>query len=127
MQTTKEVLTKAREFLDDPSCWIRRAMGQRADGSFIYEGNVDDAVCCCSLGALKKFAEDETAFSAATETLANSISYLYILPPGVKENWPAGAQVLKFNDISGRKHSEILQVFDTAIALAAEDWKAYND
>lgn len=98
-----EILREARALIADPSHWIKGAMFQRADGTYIYGDVCVEPTCFCSLGAVlhaSLMLSLEGFKEPAIDTLA----------PFMKHN------VVQFND--RRTHGAVLAAFDQAIAAS---------
>ena len=106
-----ELLIKAKAVIADPKHWTKGWYAHNAEGQDVGPAE-PDAVCWCSLGALKKVAHEENANGAcfaATEYLAVvSDEYGY---SGIPD----------FNDNSS--HEAVMKAWDKAIKLAKEDEK----
>ncbi len=103
--TAKDILSRAREILTPPEAWTQGASGRDAEG---YACNVHLPRACsfCLMGAVAK-AQGELkgsveAGAGAYQTLNRVV--------GREERLDL------FNDDPQRTHSEILEVFDDAIA-----------
>ena len=97
--TTAEVLKQARALISDEANWTRNSYARTASGEPI--GPSDTAACkFCSIGALVKYSDWETAHGDMLDLLA------YVMQ----------AEVAEFNDT--HTHAEVLAAFDAAISKA---------
>lgn len=103
---TSEILIAAKALIDQPEKWTQHHAARNADGeqsSFNpATKEFTGAVCYCSWGALYAVEKLMPAtYSDAWNTLCDSA----IAP-------------ISFNDAHGRKHSEVMAMYDKAIRLA---------
>ena len=106
-----ELLIKAKAVIADPKHWTQGWYAHNAEGQDV-EPAEPDAVCWCSLGALKKVAHEENANGAcfaATEYLA------------VVAAECGYSGISDFND--NLSHEAVMREWDEAIKLAKEDEK----
>ena len=106
-----ELLIKAKAVIADPKHWTQDVYAKDAKGHHTGP-STPDAVCWCSLGALKKVAHEENANGAcfaATEYLA------------VVSDEFGCSSIPDLNDHSS--HETVMKVWDKAIKLAKEDEK----
>jgi hypothetical protein len=97
-------LRRSRDRIGSPSRWTQHAYAVDADGRGVP--TLDPSACrWCAGGALMAEGDDGRARSLLLEVIG-------ITSPGYS--------VGDFNDVTWRKHVEILIVFDRAIALARE-------
>lgn len=110
--TEKEVLEGARKVIAKPDGWLTGRMSK-----FGQDGKL---VAACMLGSVQHSFQEALGkpmtSSTNTAALMNSLCLL-------RESLPEGspgkrASILKFNEAEGRKQSEVVQVFDIAIAKA---------
>lgn len=93
MQTTKEILVAARAIIANEKNWTQGAYAKDKDG--MSTGVIcSNAVCFCSIGAIRKI----TMSSDAMEVLRNHME----------------DSIIAFND--GHTHKEVLAAWDEAIA-----------
>ncbi|MGZ8887966.1 MAG: DUF6197 family protein [Halobacteriota archaeon] len=97
-----EILIAARAKLDTPEKWTQGACWRDAQGN--EPEQPDTAVCFCTFGAVE----------AVTDEGYMAHSFLDTVVEGV-------ASSIDYNDTLGRKHEEILDMFDKAIALAKQE------
>lgn len=102
--TPLDVLVAARKLIDDPKHWTKGTYARNAEGDHSVPDS-DKATCWCSIGAIMRAAHgqpfvDTKAIAALHRT-------------GV-------TNVAGFNDAVGRKHFEVLKLFDNAIAQERE-------
>lgn len=108
MSTTRDILIKARTYIEDPAHWTTKTYARDAEGNDVAALD-DDAVCWCSAGAVIKAADALNASSpwSAVRMLDHVVSDLH---PG----WITP----EFND--HKSHSDVLDLFDRTIALTHE-------
>lgn len=94
-----KLLKAARDTISDPKHWTQDANARTSDGQPTY-ASAPDADKFCMMGALYRQGAHAYHLMEAIKRLQSQVSFSYI---------PA------FND--NRKHSEVLDVFDRAIAL----------
>lgn len=96
--TTLEVLRKAREVIANPEHWTRGAYAKDVNGN---EVNFAGKTACkfCAAGAIFRAHGGNYAIQALTAELPKTSN-----------------TVITFNDWSRRKHSEVLALYDRAIA-----------
>lgn len=94
-------LVAARAKIEKPEQWTQQVAARNAQGQ---EDNVDstDAVCFCTFGAIVAVAGMK--YGEALKFCTDAV----------------GRNAVDFNDASGRKHEEVLTMFDKAIELAKE-------
>lgn len=101
------VLLSARKKIEREECWVRRTHARTAYGREVF-GHAADAVCWCAIGAIQSViggcVHDSYVGSDAIYALRREI------PPGY------GNEVAAFNDSVGTAHSDVLALFDRAIA-----------
>lgn len=137
---TLEVLRLAREFLDDPKHWIQDEYFLDQHGDQIDPAEIttkwQDATCCCSVGAVyracaqlelleRKFehvsgvsalSEPTSTLAAATWALGDAALMDKQFAASIDGNTQGDLAVIYFNDRTPRTHSEIIAMFDRAIA-----------
>lgn len=107
-----EVIINAKALIATPDKWTQRAPARDANG--IREDPLDDrAVCFCIMGALLK-ASQKVSGGYNRRSFYESISIFDKIP-----EIPISIPV--FNNSPGRKHEEVLELFDKAIALAQKE------
>lgn len=99
--TKLEILRSARELISDSRRWTKDRLARRADGVGTGPHDVG-AISWCAVGAVIKFAGDRDRFF-----IFNALS----------AQCPAGQHIVSFNNAYGTSHSDILGVFDRAIAI----------
>lgn len=97
----KELLIKARSFIENKDSWTQGYFAKNSDGFGINPDN-ENAVCFCSWGAMEKAAGHRLDLEDD-----NSLRHLKQF---MDYNIP------KFND--HHTHAEVLAAFDAAIAAA---------
>jgi hypothetical protein len=101
------LLGKARALIDDPRAWCRGTLARNGAG-YSVSPIAENAVAWCAIGAIEHFDD----YHARTRDAANSwLDRAASLLDGTEDSW-------HYNDASGRKHAEIMQLYDQAIALA---------
>lgn len=103
MKTTVQILTEARELLSDESRWTKGVVARKESGEPVLP-NHPEACSFCTLGAIAKVAEGDEVYYPVMSILRHVM----------------GQTITFFNDAPERKHSEVLEAFDKAIALAKE-------
>ena len=102
-----EVLVAARELISDPARWTQGVGARDTDGEGVNSLS-EHAVCWCSIGATYKVTDarvnDYQRANDVLDAVANDRGYM---------------DVIKFNDT--RSHSEVLALWDGAIAYAKEN------
>lgn len=99
--TAKEILVKAKELITDPACWTQKEFARRADGTGTMAED-PEAVCWCSLGAIRKakidLGVDKEAYWFVSKNLSDQTGF---------------QNIGKWND--SVSHEEVMVVFDKAI------------
>jgi hypothetical protein len=114
-QEVLQCLVDARELLSYPAKWTKGCYAKNANGDVVSPTN-PSAACFCVVGAVAKvssicmFSENFNSFY--TEDPA--IQFLRGASESMKGYTPT-----RFNDTSS--HEEVLQLFDTAIAVCESD------
>lgn len=98
-----EIIGKARELISDPKRWTTEVYARDSSGESLMDSSSPDAVCWCSLGAIRKVTGQDAT--------AGSLISVRFLSQAVKRKLPA-----KYND--SHTHAEVLEMFDKAKALA---------
>jgi hypothetical protein len=110
-----EVLSRARELISEATRWTQ-GESARNDKGRSTDTLSDLAVCWCSLGAVSKVTE------ADPKLYHKAASYLdaVVNKQGYKAKTQSGfhGDVIVYNDKVGRRHKEILELFDQATAYA---------
>lgn len=130
MNTTLEILRRARERLSDPARWTQGAYARDADGftTAMYD---DDAVCWCLVGAISKetnilnlpwYGDGEKAVNFLSKQVSTLVSefndththgeVLALLDRAIR------GSLIDFNDT--HSHEEVLELIDKAIANLSE-------
>lgn len=104
-------LRAARKLLTARSRWTKGYYARNLQGE-ITEPNSRDAVCFCSLGAMRKV-------SGSQHSLA--LSFLY---KAVEKIDGPCATVASYNDNDKTAHADVLKLFDVAIEIAEKAEKA---
>lgn len=105
---TVEILKAARELISDEKRWTQGELARDMFGIYA-DYDSDDAVCFCSEGAIRRV----TITVPSDERLRARQDAWGAL------NKAAGGNIVTFNE--GRTHSEVLAVFDRAIACAESE------
>lgn len=102
--TPAELLRKARALLEMQNHWTKRAFALNAEG-YVTDPTGNDAVCWCSVGAIRRVAggAHRTAVIESTNALTACLS---------------GRYISEFNDDPNTTHADVLAMFDRAIARA---------
>lgn len=109
-----EVLTKAREAIDEPHKWSQGAFFRNDKG--VVVGGLDKATCFCAVGAIQSVVKLPSVLSrAALRTLARGIG---------KEAKPL--YITTWNDRAERTYDDVIAAFDRAIEIAKEDLAYYE-
>lgn len=108
-----QLLTKAKELIQDPKNWIKGTLAANAKGVHVAVGS-RSACCFCALGALTRAAQRQ---SGLTKFRAGNVLSTAACELG------AGASVTSFNDRKRTTHADIMKLYDKAIALAMENEK----
>lgn len=108
---TSEFLIKAKALIDSPEKWTTGQLAKNSDGWTVSPED-DDAVCFCSVGALERvyFLDLNSKYSdwdRSRIVLWNQIDHGFIPD---------------FND--SHTHSEVMEMWDKAIAQAISDENA---
>ena len=122
--STREILTRARKLITDRDRWIQLASAENADGERVQAG-CDGAVKFCMLGAIDRVStiadNPLPAIRYGLSCRGEAIRALYRALPGDFTECSATTNrqnIAEFNDSRERDHSEVLAVFDRAIAQA---------
>lgn len=113
-QEVVELLRAARDKLSNPACWTQHFYARDGQGlgyTERFQTQYPEAQSWCALGAIYFFDNNSSAFNVA-EALENVLDAGVIADALVAGKNP----VVAFNDAPGRKHEEILALFDRAIA-----------
>lgn len=102
LMMTLEVLVKARELLSDPARWTQGCFARTIDGAKVRSRS-KNAVCFCSVGALRKVG--------GSAALGTAIDLLEAVVDDSIDAW---------NDDPWRTHADVLAAFDAAILKAKE-------
>ena len=121
-----EILASARNLLASPERWTQGAAARNSAGKHVAPSD-PDATCFCAAGAIYRAAYDHNGITAVPRI--ENVHHLlarYIAPDGYDSIYSVAGD---WNDTPGRTHSEILAVFDAAIADSADpaNGNAYPD
>ncbi len=116
--TTKEVLVKAKELIQDPKHWIQGTFARDSEGRGVAV-YVPEAVCFCSLGAMRRASLN---YPIPEPVLKAFVAGIYEVPlEEVGHNvYMMKDGITSFNDKPGRTHARVLEVFDKAIEIAGD-------
>lgn len=119
MATRKQIVAKilcdAAELLQDPDNWTQGSNARRKDGSATY--SKDPSACCwCPEGALHKFSPDEECAQDALDVIQRAV------PDPDPE-----MLVYLYNDVKGRKHSDITAMMWQGVAIAISEARAQGE
>lgn len=109
MKTPRQILIAARKLIERPECWTQNAPARTQSGA-VAKVFGQSAVCFCSWGAVVKIDGDSSFLSDEARVAID------LLTRAARDKGVAGA--IRFNDT--HTHPEVLAMFDTAIAAAAE-------
>lgn len=99
---TVEILIKAKELIQDPANWMQGDYTEERDGH----------TCYCALGAIG------TVIKADNWTEVHDGQPAKLLRQVVGDDIPANHTFAPYND--SHTHSEVMEAFDKAIALAKQ-------
>ncbi len=106
MESTADILRKAKALIDAPEKWTKGAFCRSAAGKAVSTFS-RDAVCFCAVGAIARLEVTgvitDVRASRAEEALRDAIH---------------ATAVSHWNDAPERTHAEVMAAFDKAIALA---------
>lgn len=106
------ILKRARELIEKPSNWTRRALARDASDNSV---NPEDASACsyCTMGSVERASTTSRIGAGRKERRDDALEFLREFLP---KN--AAGSFIRFNDDQGTTHAEILALFDRAIAEA---------
>lgn len=104
-----EALRAGRALIDDHQHWTTGALAEDAGGRHVNPCD-KDAVCWCSIGALKKVTPSNLIFDLSLDSLRTAIRDLGLLPNKSGLEYPT---VDRIND--NLPHQEVLRMWDRAI------------
>lgn len=104
----KQILTRAREILTPPKAWTRGTLARdkNHNSTNLYG---EDAICFCSIGAIVRAAHQLNAHEAEAEAL---LQLSNVIVAGKKQK----VFISDFNDDPDTTHTDVLNLFDRAIA-----------
>lgn len=105
---TIEILKSARKLIEKPENWTQDTRARNENGDGVH---VDDPSACrfCIVGAIAKVTYPAPTYSGeGSEVLADL--------DGLAIDYYGFSCIESFNDYRKRKHEEVLEFFDTAIA-----------
>jgi len=116
MKTAKDLLIEARNLISDPKNWAQGVEVTDCDGWELPYVWHHTATCFCSIGAIKKASEtdtdfldldfEETPYAKAITAMTNAVQKL----SGYYDT------IEGFNDAQETEHSDVMVMFDHAIA-----------
>ena len=126
----KSVLVKAREVIQDETCWTQHAYARDENGTIADPCNQDESCQWCMTGAVrsvlghKRRADEDIVMKHLATSISEYIEsvedekrrYRYTPRP---HDFHSGF-VAGFNDKPARKHRDVLAAFDKAIEMAQE-------
>jgi hypothetical protein len=108
-----DVLRSARNLITEPSKWTQNHFAKDENGNALLDGYAQQAVCWCSIGALEKVVGGcVPSYDKPSQLLMKAGA---ILTGCQKYNFSISA----YND--SHTHQEVLNLFDTAIAIASTE------
>lgn len=107
------MLSAAKALIADEQHWTKGAMARDKDGALIANPVNKEAVCWCSQGAIIK------AYGDAGFHFTDILIGIDLMETVIKSNTDF-MNVIAFNDVGGRTHSEVLEMFDRTIEAAKE-------
>lgn len=113
-----EVLTKAREAIDEPHKWSQGAFFRNDKGVVVV--GLDKATCFCAVGAIQSVVKLPSVLSrAALRTLERGVGI------GIGKD-AESLYIITWNDNPVRTHDDVIAAFDRAIEIAKEDLAYYE-
>ena len=107
--TTLQILKRARALIADEKNWTRDAYGYDAEGRMQTCPN-QHSVCFCSVGAIAKASFTHPSDAERSDAIKPVLS---------AGGFDGVGELIKFND--SHTHSEVLDLFDRAIARAESE------
>lgn len=105
---TSTILKRAKKLISDPKRWTQHAFAKAANGNVIGPES-DNAVCWCSIGALRKASFGTGCYGRAEAMLEMAAKRFQIQI--YRQTYP--------DDVNDqRDHATVLRMFDSAIRLA---------
>lgn len=98
-----ELLKKARSLLQDPARWTQGVNAKDAAGNVTLP-NSNGAHCFCALGALMKAQNTSDVFNYHVSEVYEEL-----------RQQCGGVDPIVWNDVPGRRHDEVLALFDRTI------------
>jgi len=115
--TVLRILRRARGLITEPEHWTKNAFARDAKADVVAVGN-EAATCFCSVGAIERAKMDENE-PYSTHLLAFEVA-ASMAPIDWRDVHRGGplplSWLMSYNDDTARKHAEVLEVFDKAIA-----------
>lgn len=110
-----DVLEMGRGLISDEKNWTRKAYARDSVGTVI-EAEDPEAVCWCSVGALKKVTSNCTTSCTCCEGPIGLFRGSFELLDIAVQEFAIGENMIRFNDT--HTHAGVLAVWDRAIELA---------
>ena len=126
MKTALEILIEARALIDTPDKWVQEAYASEkpgrigagfGGGSSLFPSD-EKATCFCSMGAVSRVCRLEKSPYAGGSNTRKALIALELAIPNdpvwiIKDI--GTPSIARYNDALGRRHSEIMAMFDKAI------------
>lgn len=103
-----EALRAARDLLTPEGAWTQGASARTEDGIMLHDPRSEEAICWCSLGALRRVVDDPVVYDGARSALRQATG------GGTR------GMLSVWNDSPHRTQADIVHTFSSAIALAEE-------
>lgn len=110
-----ELLKKAREIISKPENWTKNSFAKDAYGCSTMITN-KEAVCFCSIGAVRRALDVLDYPDDGEVTYHSAIDRLRQFVHTSNRNTGSWATLAGYNDHADRTHTDILAMFDKAIA-----------
>lgn len=115
--STKETLIAARAILADPAHWTKNTFARDSHNKPVDPAS-PDAQCFCAVGTLRKVLDASPGDTLSTEKWNQLQDCVVSLSTSVAALTGQSLSVARFNDFSSTEHTDMLAVFDHAIANA---------
>lgn len=119
---TSQILMDALDIIDTPGKWTKHAFARKACGE--STANADEAVCFCSLGAIRYASGGESLIGFVSSSIHDRAAEKYLMQSSreLSMRWPA--------DLNDRAESpfdeEMSEMWLSAIFCALADEKEYG-
>ena len=110
MTSTHELLIAAKNLISDPNHWTKNVGARNERGTHVLSSH-PSAVCFCMLGALNAAAHRNRPQFDRMNLRDASVKLLQVIPDS--------PMISMFNDRPSTTHSDVMKVFDDAIAATA--------